>query len=135
MKRIIPGIFLLMFIGVALLLNNCTQEGVCEGSLTLENPIPDTTVAVGDTLFIDLANPPVFVSSEGMITYDYLIVGGTHSGGTLNADLSIIENANDEGNFTLLLVIGEAEGEAVAELRPKDGCLENSTTFNILITK
>ena len=56
-----------LLIATAVLLSNCTADGPCEGSLTLENPIPDVTVAVGDTVFIDLADPPVFVSSEGRV--------------------------------------------------------------------
>lgn len=128
MKRIVFGTSILCT--AILLLTNCTQSGPCEGSLTLGNPLPDTTVAVGDTLFIDLASPPLFETSGEKITYDYEITLGT-----VNADLSIIENPNDENNYTLLLVMGITEGEAIAQLIAKDGCLENSLTFNITVTE
>ena len=116
-----------------LLLYGCflgPEREPCTGRLTLENPIPDTTVAVGDTLFIDLANPPVFVSSEGRVAYDFMEVTGS-----TNIDLNRMENPNDDGNFTLLIVIGLAQGEAIAEVTGKDGCLENSTTFNVSVTE
>ena len=116
-----------------LLLYGCflgPEREQCTGRLILENAIPDTTVAVGDTLFIDLANPPVFVSSEGEVTYLFqALTNGT------NIDLNRMENANDDGKFTLLIVIGLARGETRAEVTGKDGCLENSTTFDITITE
>lgn len=129
MKRTPPIPFLLLATAM-LLLYSCTQSGPCEGSLTLENPLTDTTVAVGDTLFIDLTDPPVFVSSEGRVSYSFEVLSGL-----TNVDLNRMANPNDEGNYTLFLIIGEAEGDAIAELRAKDGCLENSTTFNINITE
>jgi hypothetical protein len=112
---------------VITLLASCSEKP-CEGTLVLTNPIPDVTVAVGDTVYIDLANPPVFVSSEGRVSYDYQVYIGT-----LNANLNMTKNASDNNNFTLLLVIGRSVGVAVAELLPNDGCLENKTTFNINI--
>ena len=117
-----------VFILVVFLAASCTSSGPCNGSLTLENPIPDTTVAVGDTLFVDLTDPPVFASSKGRISYSFGVLSGVS-----NVDLNRMANPNDEGDFTIFLVIGETEGEATAELRATSGCLENSTTFNITI--
>lgn len=94
------------------------------------NPIPDVTVAVGDTVHIDLANPPVFVSSGGRVSYDF----GLQSG-LLNVDLNRMPNPKDNGKYTLLLVIGERKGTAIAELRAISGCLENATFFNIIVTE
>lgn len=128
MKR--TPLILFLLLATAVLLSTCTQSGPCEGSLTLENPIPDTTVAVGDTLFIDLTDPPVFVSLEGRVSYSFGVLSGLS-----NVDLNRMANPNDDGNYTLFLVIGEAEGEAIAELRAKNGCLENSLTFNITVTE
>lgn len=121
---IIGAVFTLLIIT---LIASCSEKP-CEGTLVLTNPIPDVTVAVGDTVYIDLANPPVFVSSEGRVSYDYQVYIGT-----LNANLNMIKNVSDNNHLTILLVIGRFEGVAVAELLSKDGCLENKTTFNINI--
>ena len=125
----------LLATAIVLLVAGCNifgtgQSGRCEGSLTLEHPIPDTTVAVGDTLFIDLANPPVFVSSKSEISYAFEVLTGLS-----HVDLNRMENPNDGGNFSLLLIIGEAKGEARAELQANSSCLENSLTFNIIVTE
>jgi hypothetical protein len=100
----------------------------CTGRLVLENPIPDTTVAVGDTLFIDLANPPVFVSTEGEITYSYSVIT---SGLYINP--AIVANPDDNNNFTNLMIIGLKKGKATTELKAVDGCLENSIKFNTTV--
>ncbi|SMO94190.1 hypothetical protein [Gracilimonas mengyeensis] len=125
MKRT-PLILFLLLAPVVLLLQNCSQSGPCKGSLTLENPIPDTTVAVGDTLFIDLTDPPVFVSSKGRVSYSFDVISGLR-----NIDLNRLANPNDRGDYTLFIIIGESVGEAIAELRAGSGCLENETTFNV----
>lgn len=124
MKNLLPIIVLSFY------LISCTQSGPCEGSLILENPIPDTTVALGDTLFIDLTDPPVFVSSEGRVSYDSEVLTGLS-----HVDLNFISNLNDNGDFSLFLIIGESTGEAIAELKATDGCLENSLNFNITVTE
>lgn len=118
----LPTLFALAIAG--LLLYSCTRSGPCEGSLRLENPIPDTTVAVGDTLFIDLANPPVFVSSEGKVSYDYTIVSGV-----TNSNMNLI---GDTGS--ILTIIGRSSGESILEVRAISGCLENSQVLTITIT-
>jgi len=111
-----------------LLLYSCTRSGPCEGLLRLENPIPDTTVAVGDTLFIDLVNPPVFVSSEGNITFIPSIKRGSN-----HININKMENPNDNQRLSILLIIGESVGDAVLELQAASGCLENQTTINITV--
>lgn len=119
--------FLFALAIAGLLLYSCTRSGPCEGALRLENPIPDTTVAVGDTLFIDLADPPVFVSSEGRVSYSYSILTGIQ-----NVDLSVIADPNDaEGR--LLIIVGETIGEAMIEILASSGCLENSQKLNLNI--
>jgi len=122
----LPILFALAIAG--LLLYSCTRSGPCEGSLRLENPIPDTTVAVGDTLFIDLANPPVFVSSEGQISYIPSVMQGQ-----MNVDVIQMENPNDNQRLSILLIIGESVGEAILELEANSACLENQTTFNVTV--
>jgi len=122
---------LLAIATAALLLYGCLlgpEREPCTGRLILENPIPDTTVAVGDTLFIDLANPPTFVSTEGRVTYATSVLQGSG-----NVDTNIKSNSNDNGNFTLLLVSGESEGEGLIEIRAFSECLENQTTINITV--
>lgn len=125
--------FLLAIATATLLLYGCflgPEREPCTGRLILENPISDTTVAVGDTLFIDLSNPPVFVSSEGRVSYDSQVLTGLS-----HVDLNFISNPNDDGYFSLFLIIGESVGKPTAELKAFSDCLENSTTFNITITE
>jgi hypothetical protein len=104
----------------------CTQAGPCEGSLVLENPIPDTTVAVGDTLFIDLTDPPVFVSSEGEVTYFYSIVSGVSY-----VNPSIITEHNNGSKSDYLQIIGRVLGDSIVELQASSDCLENSQLLTI----
>lgn len=109
------------------LIASCTMEGSCEGTLVLTNPISDVTVAVGDTGYIDLTNPPVFVSSEGRVSYFYNIKAGV-----LDVDLSVRENPINK-NSLLLEIVGKRVGVAQVELLASSGCLENSTLFNITV--
>ena len=114
-----------------LLLYGCflgPENEPCTGRLILENPIPDTTVAVGDTLFIDLANPPLFVSTEGSVSY---AVSGFYGFANINSNL--IDNPNDENKNTLLIINGLQVGDAGIELNAFSGCLENQTTTEISI--
>ncbi|MAO64411.1 MAG: hypothetical protein CL666_05380 [Balneola sp.] len=128
MKR--TPLILLLLLATAVLLSNCTQSGPCEGSLILENPIPDTTVAVGDTLFIDLTNPPVFVSSEGRISYHFNGIQGA-----TNIRLNLVDNPNDDDKNTLFLIYGLNQGESILELKASSSCLENSQLLKITITE
>ena len=123
MKRAL--LITVLLIATAVLLSNCTADGLCEGSLTLENPIPDVTLAVGDTLFIDLTNPPVFVSSEGRVSYDYSIVTGAS-----NSNMNLIGNTG-----STLTITGISDGESILELRAVSGCLENSQILTINISE
>lgn len=109
-------------------LASCSRDGFCEGFIVLTNPISDVTVAVGDTVFIDLANPPVFKSSERNLTYSFRALTGS-----VHFDLNRNANPNDSGKFSLLLVVGESQGEALAELIATSGCLENETTFKVTV--
>jgi hypothetical protein len=104
------------------------MEGPCEGTLVLTNPISDVTVAVGDTVYIDLANPPVFDSSKGRISYD---INGIL--GITNIRLNLIDNPLDDNKNTLLLINGINKGVASIELNAFSGCLENKTTIHITI--
>lgn len=115
-----------------LLLFGCLgpERGPCTGSLTLEDPIPDTTVAVGDTLFIDLANPPLFVSSEGRVSYSVNSIQGV-----TNIRANLIDNPNDGNKNTLFLIAGINQGESILELVANSDCLENNTTLNLTITE
>lgn len=124
---------LLAIATAALLLYGCIlgpEREPCTGRLILENPIPDTTVAVGDTLFIDLANPPVFVSTEGTVTYS-----PNQRSGFLNINVNRIANPDDNDELTLLRIIGKEMGEAILQLEANSGCLENQTTITINVTE
>ncbi|SMO80770.1 hypothetical protein [Gracilimonas mengyeensis] len=123
-------ILFLLLVTASLILQNCSQSGPCEGSLTLENPIPDTTVAVGDTLFIDLTGPPVFVSSKGRVSYLPVLQSGY-----LNVDINQIANQADNGKLSILRIIGIEIGEAILDLQASSGCLENQLTITINITE
>jgi len=121
---------LLAIATTGLLLIGCLgpEIGPCTGSLTIENPLPDNSVSVEDTLFVDLANPPVFVSSEGEITYSYSVITG---GRYINP--AIVANPGDNNKFTNLMIIGLTKGKATTELKAVDGCLENSIRFNTTV--
>jgi hypothetical protein len=124
---------LLAIATAALLLYGCLlgpEREPCTGRLILENPIPDTTVAIGDTLFIDLATPPVFVSSEGRVSYSLNRIQGN-----TNIRVNLIDNPNDGNKNTLFLIAGINQGESIIELGANSGCLENSVTFNITTTE
>lgn len=125
--------FLLAITTAGLLLYGCflgPEREPCTGRLILENPIPDTTVAVGDTLFIDLAYPPAFVSSEGRVSYFPSL-----NSGFFNVDVNRISNPNDGGKVTLLRIIGREIGEGILQLEAKSGCLENQTMITINVTE
>lgn len=108
---------------------NCDQAGPCDGYLKLVNPLPDTTVVVQDTLFIDLANPPVFESSNGLVsTYDFIELNGSR-----NISLNRMTNSNDGGRLTILVVAGLSIGNATVQLKAYSKCLENSTTFTVSV--
>jgi hypothetical protein len=128
MPRMPNHLHIAIAVFIIALLASCAMEGPCEGTLVLTNPISDVTVAVGDTVYIDLSNPPVFVSSKGRVSYFPEVLTGLS-----NVDVHYKANPNDQGNFTLLLVIGEAKGNASAKLSAVSNCLENSTTFNITV--
>lgn len=114
----------------ALILSTCTAEGPCTGSMRLVNPIPDVTVAVGDTVHIDLANPPVFVSTGGRISYL-----PTLQSGYLNVEVNRVVNPGDDGKLSILRIIGIVVGEAKVELHATSGCLENRIVMNISVTE
>ena len=125
--------FLVAIATGALLLYGCIlgpeiKDEPCTGRLVLENPIPDTTVAVGDTLFIDLAEPPVFVSSEERISYLPSVKQRQK-----RVHVNLIPNSNNNERLTILTITGESVGKVMAELMASSGCLENSTTFNITV--
>src|SRR5690554_6355272 len=100
-----------LLIAAAVLLSNCTADGPCEGSLTLENPTPDTTVAVGDTIYIDLSGPPVFESTEYRITYSYNILSGN-----TYVDLAVLTGYKDDIKLDSLQIIGSKTGDSIVEL-------------------
>jgi hypothetical protein len=124
--NIIGAVFTLLIIT---LLASCSAEGPCKGTLVLTNPISDVTVAVGDTVFIDLSNPPVFVSSKGRVSYFYNIKAGV-----LDVNLNVRENPINENSLELEIV-GRRVGVAIVELLASASCMENSYIFNITITE
>lgn len=109
---------------------SCTQEGRCEGTLVVENPIEDITMSVGETLFIDLTNPPVFVNSEGPISYDTSIISNIEI-----VDVDRVKNPNDNGFLTMIKIIALEEGVAIIKLSASYGCLENQFNFEVTSIK
>ncbi|MCR9133781.1 MAG: hypothetical protein NXI08_14470 [bacterium] len=109
---------------------SCTQEGRCEGTLVVENPIEDITMSVGETLFIDLTNPPVFVSSEGRVIYDisYLSVEGA-------VRIIFANNPNDNGHLSMIKLTALDKGEDFFQLSASHGCLENQLNFKVTVIK
>jgi hypothetical protein len=125
-------LFLFAITTTVLFLYGCQQGSVnepCNERITLENAIPATTVAVGDTLFIDLTNPPMFVSSEGNVTYTSSIKQGSNL-----VNINILENTDDNQRLSILSIIGKSVGESVLELQADSGCIEDQTTIDITIT-
>lgn len=108
------------------LLLNSSCDPICEGYLRVINPIPDTTLVVGDTLFIDLTDPPVFKSSEDRIDYWYNVLDGN-----FYSDLSIYTGYNKEDKIDSLQIIGRSPGKSIVKLIGVSDCLENSTTFTV----
>lgn len=126
---------LLAIASAALFLSGCflgpeLQEEPCTDLLTIENPIPDATVAAGDTLLIDLVNPPVFVSSEGRrISYQTSVRQRQE-----RVHLNLISNSIENEIFAHLTIKGESVGKVMAEIVASTSCDGNSTTFNITVT-
>lgn len=135
MKHLNPP-SLLAITTATLLLSGCIlgpelKEEPCTELITVENPIPDTTVAVGDTLLIDLVKPPVFISSGGRsISYQTSVRQREK-----RVHVNLIPNSNDNERLTKLTIRGESVGKVMGELMASSGCRENSTTFNIAITE
>ena len=124
--KLISGLFFIVSSLAVLTLFTISCDPICEGYLRVYHPIPDTTVVVGDTLLIDITNPPLFDSSEEKISYGLNGVSGL---AFLKANL--ISNPLDNGRNTLLLVTGRSEGQSVIEINASSNCLENSTNFTI----
>ena len=122
--KIIREIFIVAASVILLLVYNCTADGPCEGYLRVVNPIPDTTVVVGDTLFIDLADPFVFESSKGNTSFLPAVTYGFRYLGV---------NAIYKGEETILLVIGKEKGNGEITVFASDDCLENKAIFKVSI--
>lgn len=127
---------LLAIAAAALLLYGCIlgpelKEEPCTDSLRVENPIPDTTVEVGDTLLIDLVNPPVFVSSEDRRMSYQTSVRQRQK----RVHLNLISNSDENERFSNLTITGESAGKVMAEIMASSSCDGNSTTFNVTVTE
>lgn len=127
-KALYPLLILSLVVGITGW--SCTQEGLCEGTLVVENPIEDITMSVGETLFIDLINPPVFVSSEGCIVYDMSNLTGI---GII--DVNLEKNPDDNEQLSMLKINTIKEGEAIIKLSAYCGCLENQFNFEVTSIK
>ena len=133
-----PTLFFLIAIATAaLLFYGCLlgpelKEEPCTVLLTVENPIPDTNVTVGDTLFVDLNNPPVFVSTANRrISYHSSVRQREKRVGLkLIAD----SNENQSEELTTIQIVGQSVGRVSTEITASSSCHENSTTFNITVT-
>jgi hypothetical protein len=106
------------------------KEEPCTDLLTVENPIPDTNITVGDTLLVDLDNPPVFVSTANRrISYQTLVRQREK-----RVHLNLISNSNENERLAKLTIIGESAGKAMAEVKASSSCDGSSTTFNVTVT-
>ncbi|MBO6792654.1 MAG: hypothetical protein JJ895_01995 [Balneolaceae bacterium] len=123
-KTLYPLLILSLAIGFTS--GSCTRDGLCEGTLVVENPIEDITMTVGDILFLDLTNPPVFVCSEGGIVYDKSNLSGI---GII--DVVEVQNPNENERLSMLKITALKEGEAIIVLSAYCDCLENQINFNV----
>lgn len=123
-KAFYPLLILTLAIGITS--GSCTQEGLCEGNLIIENPIEDITMTVGDILFLDLTDPPVFVSSEGRVSYKIsnLSVEGV-------VRIIFAKNPNDNGYLSLIKLTALDKGDEFFQLSASHGCLENQINFKV----
>ncbi len=101
----------------------------CEGSLTVVNTIPDITMVVGDTEYVDLTNPRIFERPpNNAISYAVSQLSGFGIVQGLQ-----MQNVNDNGRATLIRIIGKSFGDAKLLIEAGAGCLVNETTFNITV--
>ncbi len=112
------------------LLASCGDDR-CEGSLIVVNTIPDITMAVGDTVYIDLTTPRVFESPpNNAISYAVSPLSGF---GIVQVLQMQNENENDNERATIIRIIGKSSGNAKVLVEAGTGCLVNETTFNITV--
>ncbi len=110
------------------ILASCGDES-CEGSLTVINTIPDITMAVGDTVYVDLTNPRVFQKPpDNAIAYTVTLIYGF---GLVR--LTTLQNENDNGRSSYIRIIGKSLGEVKIQVEAGAGCLQNETTFKITV--
>lgn len=120
---------------VSLMLSGCypsSREGRCEGEIRVKRTIPDTTLAVGDTIYIDLTDPRIFVKPpDNVISYSRIIIYGSDVVGVGRRD-----NPNDttENPYSLFKIYGQKKGEALIQIDASHGCLENNTRFKVTVT-
>lgn len=111
------------------LLASCTMEGPssCEGFLTVIKSIPDITMAVGDTIYVDLTNPRIFKIQDNDIVYSFTPVT------SINAYIGIRVNPYDSNQLSLIEIIGRNSRESIYQINAASGCLENYTLLNITV--
>jgi hypothetical protein len=110
------------------LLASCGDDR-CEGSLTVVNTIPDITMAVGDTVYVDLTNPRIFERPpDNAIAYGLDPIYGFGF-----VKISLIVNTNDNNRLSLVEIISLSPGESKRRVVAGAGCLENETTLNITV--
>lgn len=111
------------------LLASCTMEGPCEGSLTVVRTIPDITMAVGDTVYVDFTNPRIFERPpDNAMRYRVIPIYGIE-----HVQMTILKNPNDDDRASLIYIKGRSAGEAKIRVEAGAGCLQNETTFNITV--
>lgn len=105
------------------------MEGPCEGSLTVARTIPGITMALGDTVYVDLTNPRIFERPpDNAISYS-----GTPLYGFEHVKVALIKNKNDNDHLSMFEITGRSIGEAQFLILAGAGCLENSTPLNITV--
>ena len=107
------------------------REDECEGYLRVVNPLPDTTMAVGDTLKLNINKLNVFeVSGDRDLGYTVQSIYGS--------DVVLfygIKNPSDDNRVTLFILVAQKEGEALKDLVATSGCLENKDRFKVTVLK
>ena len=110
------------------LLASCGDDR-CEGSLTVVNTIPDITMAVGDTVYVDLTNPRIFERPPD----DAIAYRITRLYGVEFVKFNILTNPNNNNRLSIIEIIGRSAGEAMQKVEAGAGCLQNETTFKITV--
>lgn len=119
---------------VALISTACIfpETNPCTGFINIVGTIPDTTVVIGDTLYIDLTDPPLFQDSQGRpVSFNLPTKLGT---GTLHVKVHLVPNPDDEDKRSLLEIVGLSTGENLYQIQGVSAsCSEKNIELKITV--